>query len=213
MSRTLHFQLRWQLKPALDQRVERYTRPGTCMPDFQFPYENGAAAACGIGVRNSEDATEIRESERMKHIRDATDRWLHVKRRTPRASSDSAASRRLHRLPAVPAAVSRQSSLARCHTASLSSPTVVARPRVERPSRRSASRAEEGIRVAAAPSPPPLPWLACIVRRREEKTKTKERRERRALELWPAKRGGKEKKGKKEKGKKIEKKEKYRKKK
>jgi hypothetical protein len=48
------------------------------------------------------------------------------------------------------------------------------------PSRLSTSLAEEGIRVATA-----LPRLACIVGRREEKTKTKERR---AVELWPVKR-------------------------
>jgi hypothetical protein len=85
---------------------------------------------------------------------DATGRWLHVKRRTPRASLDSVASRRLHRLPA---AVSRQSSLARRHAALLPSPTATTRLRAERPSRRSASCAEEGIRVATAAGVPPRP--------------------------------------------------------
>jgi hypothetical protein len=163
------------------------------------------------GSADGEDATEIWESERMKHIRDATDRWLHVKRGTARASSDSTASHRQHRLPAAPAVVLRRSSLARRHAASLPSPTVVARPRVERSSRRSASRAEEGIRVAATAAPSvALPWLACIIGRREEKTKTKERR---AVELWLVRRRGKEKKekkkrkrkGKKRKGKEKEK--------
>jgi hypothetical protein len=126
-------------------------------------------------VRDGEDAREIRESERMKHIRDATGCWLHAKRRTPRASSDSAASRRLHRLPAAPAAVSCRSRLTRRHAASLPSPTAAARPRAERPSRRSASSAEEEIRVAAADGPPPRPspclgllaWLGGERRRRK----------------------------------------------